>query len=69
MRYRLRTLLIVLTLAPPVLAWAYFIGREPNNWGYIVGAFIFGLLMSLIVLVWRGDLHASILPDKRQWPW
>lgn len=43
MRYRLRTLMMVLTFAPPVLAGCWLIGRElaphrePLEWFYILG--------------------------------
>ncbi|HEX5104692.1 MAG TPA: hypothetical protein VFV87_12815 [Pirellulaceae bacterium] len=40
MRYRLRTLLIVLTVAPPILAaawWAYASGRVRwQNWAIVI---------------------------------
>ena len=37
MRYRLRTLMILLALVPPVLAWFWIIGREivPESFRYL----------------------------------
>jgi hypothetical protein len=36
MRFRLRTLLIVLALGPPVLAGAWFVGREAWRGGEFI---------------------------------
>ena len=66
MRYRLRTLLAILTLGPPALSWAWLHGREKDQWGYILAAFLLGVAVSLVILVWQGQLHASILDDRQR---
>jgi len=66
MRYRLLTLLILMPVGPPLLAWTWVHGREKEQWGYVFGAFLVGVAASLIVLVWKGELHWSILEDRRR---
>src|SRR5262245_33631043 len=66
MRYSLRALLIATTFAPPLMAWVWVHGRERERWSYILGALLFGLAGSVVILVWRGDLHWSILEDRRR---
>jgi hypothetical protein len=57
MRYRLRTLLIVLALGPPVLAVAWLYGDLPQFW-------LFALLIMVIGLAAAWSLHAALLPRE-----
>jgi membrane protease YdiL (CAAX protease family) len=66
MRYRLRTLLIATTFGPPALAWGYLHGREREKWGYILAAFLVGVAVSLVILVWQGRVHPSIFEDRQR---
>jgi len=64
MRYRLRTLLIVLAVGPPVIAGCYFVLRELSapTWAVAVGIaqVVFWLVMLSVVV--RGALSRKSVP-------
>jgi hypothetical protein len=55
MQYRLRTLLIALTLGPPMLAGAWWIWRRPEYAGVVVFAELCLLAVALPILVTNFD--------------
>jgi len=60
MRFRLRTLLIVLALGPPVLAFIWLVPNPLTEVLLIVA--LFGLL---VVPIWAGVRRAALLKQRR----
>jgi hypothetical protein len=64
MRYRLRTLLIVLALGPPAIAGCYFVLRETSAplWAIALGIAQVVFWFVMLTLVVRGALSRKSVP-------
>jgi hypothetical protein len=64
MQFRLRTLLIVLTIVPPVIAGCYFALQEmlAPPWAIALGLFQVVFWLVMLTLVARGSLSRKSVP-------
>src|SRR6187455_2920434 len=63
MRYRLRTLLIAVAIAPPVLAWLWLTRHNPELWA-VAGFSCASVAIVTVKMIARGPARQSMLRYK-----